>query len=667
MKLPRFITGLLFLISLFVSGVSFSQTKYADSLKQLLTKKDLADTSRMEIMINIADALKMDYPALARQEDLAVYKLAERSDNPYYKARAFSGLGKLFDATQYDSALYYYRLADSLYALDPSQPSRESRATNKADIALIYEGQSQFEQAIQTYLDAISIMENSKDKQKWLILGILYSNIGGVYQDLKQFPKVLEYDLKSLDAYKKSNADPYYIVAFELYVASDYKNLDQLDQARLHIEAAEKISKQLNSNDLLYKVYNAWGGYYQKAKDYGNGIQSYQAAMTYAVKNDDMFKIMNCNRMLGMIYRDMKNYPQSLNYMQTALTQVRQLKNKMLEVELLKNLGLVQSKLGNDKEAVDYYKNYIDLSDSLNQESTKQKINEIENKYQSRKKQDSILTLSKSYQLQKSELNQKRTINIALISGCVLLLMLAGVSYKNFKNKNQLLVQSEKFHAQQISELEKEKKLLAAQSLMRGQEEERSRLARDLHDGVGGLLSGVKLGMSGMKGNVYLSEEHAHSFEKVIRQLDQSIAELRRVSHNMMPEALMKYGLKEALENYCESLNVSGQINVQLQTYGAVDKIEKSVEIVIYRIVQELLTNVIRHASANKALIQLVFEGNRFNLTVEDDGKGFDVNEYSSGAGLANIKARVDYLNGNIDIDSKKGDGTSVHIEGDCL
>jgi signal transduction histidine kinase len=103
---------------------------------------------------------------------------------------------------------------------------------------------------------------------------------------------------------------------------------------------------------------------------------------------------------------------------------------------------------------------------------------------------------------------------------------------------------------------------------MKGQEEERSRLARDLHDGVGGLLSGVKLSMSNMKGNVFLSEENAHSFENVISQLDQSIAELRRVSHNMMPEALIKYGLKEALENYCENINVSGNIKGKLQTYG---------------------------------------------------------------------------------------------------
>jgi signal transduction histidine kinase len=169
-----------------------------------------------------------------------------------------------------------------------------------------------------------------------------------------------------------------------------------------------------------------------------------------------------------------------------------------------------------------------------------------------------------------------------------------------------------------------------------------------------------------MKGNVFLSEENARSFENVITQLDQSISELRRVSHNMMPEALIKYGLKEALENYCENLNLSQKIHVQLQTYGMESRMEQSTEIVVYRIIQELLTNVIKHAEAKKVLIQLVREGDRFNLTVEDDGKGFDVREIKGGAGLFNIKARIDYLNGTMDIVSQKGEGTSVHIEGNC-
>lgn len=171
-----------------------------------------------------------------------------------------------------------------------------------------------------------------------------------------------------------------------------------------------------------------------------------------------------------------------------------------------------------------------------------------------------------------------------------------------------------------------------------------------------------------MKGNVWLSEENAMSFNNVIVQLDQSIAELRRVSHNMMPEALIKFGLKEALENYCENLRLSGNIQVNLQTHGLEKRMDQNTEIVIYRIIQELLNNVIKHAEARNVLIQLFREGDRFNLTVEDDGKGFDAkrDEIQSGAGLANIRARTEYLDGTVDIVSAAGEGTSVNIEGSC-
>jgi signal transduction histidine kinase len=136
----------------------------------------------------------------------------------------------------------------------------------------------------------------------------------------------------------------------------------------------------------------------------------------------------------------------------------------------------------------------------------------------------------------------------------------------------------------------------------------------------------------------------------------------------MMPESLVKFGLKETLENYCERLNHSGQIKVQLQTYGMDARMEQSTEIVIYRMIQELLNNVIKHAEAKNVLIQLVREKERFNLTVEDDGKGFDISKVDNGssAGLNNIRARAAYLNGTVDIRCSVGEGTSVHVEGDC-
>jgi signal transduction histidine kinase len=274
-------------------------------------------------------------------------------------------------------------------------------------------------------------------------------------------------------------------------------------------------------------------------------------ALDYNEKNNQKFQKANVLYQLGISYFGLGNYSQSLAFFLPALKINRELRDKVREEASLNYVAKTYAKTKNYQLATEYFQQYISLNDSMHKAETKRKINEIENKYQAEKKQKDIIALKKNNELQKAELRDKNILNIVLISSCALLLLVAVLFYKNFKNKNRLLLQNEKLHDQKLSELEKERKLIAAQSLMKGQEEERTRLARDLHDGVGGLLSGVKLSMSNMKGNAFLSEENAHSFNNVITQLDQSIAELRRVSHNMMPESLIKNGLKEALENYC--------------------------------------------------------------------------------------------------------------------
>ena len=643
-----------------------AQSAYIDSLQRVLSDPKLPDTSKMEVQINIGNALAGNFPQQASAIYQAVYTHADKSENLFYQGMAMSGLAKLFDMNNLDSAFYYYAKADSFFAQVPTIRGIESRATNKASIASIYSSQDQFEKAIAIYQEAIAIMERSNAYNKWLSLGILYANVGGVYHDLRQFDKSLEYDLKALDAYQKDNSDVTYDVIGQLYIAGDYKDLNRLPEAKRHIEEAQRLSVGLRSADLDYRVNNAWGSYYQQARDYQKSVTAYLKALTYATETKNIFRQMNCNRMLGVGYLELKEYPESIRYLQQALLHARTLQDKGIELLTMKNLAVAATLSGNAEKAVTHYEEYIRLSDSMNVQETRLAINEMENRYQAQKKQDSIATLQKSNDLQQSQLRQKATQNIALITVSILLLAVAVLSYINYRNKTRLYQQQKTLHIQKISELEKEKKLLAAQAMMKGQEDERSRLARDLHDGVGGLLSGVRLSMSTMKGNMFLPEESARSFEKVLAQLDQSITELRRVSHNMMPEALIKYGLKEALENYCENLDASGNVRVQLQTYGMEERMEQSTEIVIYRIVQELLNNVLKHAGADFVLVQLVREGERFSLTVEDNGKGFDSSLVKGGSGIANIKARIDYLNGSMDITSKPGEGTSVYLEGQC-
>jgi signal transduction histidine kinase len=201
--------------------------------------------------------------------------------------------------------------------------------------------------------------------------------------------------------------------------------------------------------------------------------------------------------------------------------------------------------------------------------------------------------------------------------------------------------------------------------MLKGQEEERSRLAKDLHDGLGGLLSGVKFSLSNMKDNLVITPDNMAVFERSLDMIDTSIKELRRVAHNMMPELLTKFGLDEALKEYCNTINATNLLSVKYQSIGMGTRIEKSSEIIIYRIIQELLNNIMKHAAATEAMVQLVKEDSRFSIIVEDNGKGFNTAliKDNKGAGLTSIQSRVDYLKGQLEVHSEPGKGTLVTIE----
>jgi signal transduction histidine kinase len=223
----------------------------------------------------------------------------------------------------------------------------------------------------------------------------------------------------------------------------------------------------------------------------------------------------------------------------------------------------------------------------------------------------------------------------------------------------------EKIEAQDALKLEVERQQVRhLNALSEAQESERSRFAKDLHDGLGGMLSGVKLSLSNMKGNAMLSGQYVDVFERALDMLDNSIHELRRVAHNLMPESLVKFGLAASLKDFCDFINSSKVINVIFQQIGTYHRLEMSAEIVLYRVINELVNNALRHASATELIIQLNYDDHLLTLTVEDNGKGFDPStlDQTTGSGWPNIKSRIAYLKGSLDVQASPGNGTSVNI-----
>ncbi|MBO9636383.1 MAG: hypothetical protein J7578_24995, partial [Chitinophagaceae bacterium] len=251
-----------------------------------------------------------------------------------------------------------------------------------------------------------------------------------------------------------------------------------------------------------------------------------------------------------------------------------------------------------------------------------------------------------------------------IYSALAIALFLAAIFfYYAFKQRTKTLAQAKQLHEMELDNMKQEHRISTLSAMLEGQEQERTRLARDLHDGLGGLLSGVKIQLSGLTPMVKEAPQQA-IVGKTLHHLDNAVDELRRIARSMMPEVLMTYGLGEATKEYCNGLRKSG-IPVSCQVFKYRNDMDHARQVTLYRIMQELVNNAVKHAQASQILVQLQQSDDRIFLTVEDDGKGFDPSQMANleGAGLANIQSRVEMLQGRLDVQSAAGTGSSFTIE----
>lgn len=365
---------------------------------------------------------------------------------------------------------------------------------------------------------------------------------------------------------------------------------------------------------------------------------------------------------LSIYKKDFKN-AKSLALEALQKAQSEHLNDEVARLYLtLSDLALVEGDISRYRELRELHQ---DMNDTLANQQLVLATQELETKYETEKKEAQIASLQQERELQQLRLQQKNSL-IGGLSGLSALLLLAGfLTVRNLRHRRRLAEQEAEIHRQQLTQLRQEQQLSVANAVLRSQEDERSRLARDLHDGLGGMLSGVKQSLNGMKGNQILSETGAAALGQVIHDLDRSIGELRHIARNMMPEALVRFGLRDALHDYCDHLRLTSSLAVHYQAFGLDDRLPQQTEVILFRIAQELLNNIVKHADATQVLVQLMETEGRVHLTVEDNGRGFDPEKLNAapGVGWLNIRSRVEYLGGTLDLKSAPGQGTSVSVE----
>ncbi len=221
----------------------------------------------------------------------------------------------------------------------------------------------------------------------------------------------------------------------------------------------------------------------------------------------------------------------------------------------------------------------------------------------------------------------------------------------------------QKAAAEKMVALQREHEIKVLTAMMEGEEKERTRLARELHDGVGGILSATKMHLSVLR-QEQSRPESSSKFDHTVSMLESASQEIRSISHNLWPDILQHYELDAALARFCKSVS-NAALQVDFYNLGDPPRLKSSYKLIIYRMVQELVNNIIKHAEASNALVQLSHHDHLLSVTVEDNGAGF-VQKEITGIGLLKLQARVRNINGQMNIETSPGSGTTVYLEFDA-
>ena len=543
---------------------------------------------------------------------------------------------------------------------------RLTKANLMNEYATAYTGLYQYEKAVNSYLQSVRQWEGASPAYplRNQAIGINYGNIANVYRQIGQFESALKYCLMAVP-YRVRDGNKEFLARVYMDISINYSSLNKIDSATFYLDKAKPLVTMINQPLLNVNFYLREGENFKVRGDFKKALLSFRTARENAIHLNHRFHMAGSINGIAESYLGLNEIDQARTEALKALSIGEQIPSARMKLKSLTVLAAVEEKSGNINKAFYYQKERLVLKDTLEKEDVKKKVRELDAQYQSGLKDSRIAQMNKDKEIDRLEGEKKSILIYVLTGGLAAVVLIGFISYRGFRSKQNLAKQTETLQMQRIKELELEKQLIAYDALLKGQEEERSRMAKDLHDGLGGMLSSVKLTLGAMKGNTILTEDNTRLFSKALDQLDHSINEMRRVAHNMMPEALVKFGLQQAIEDYCNGLREGSTLKFNTQFYGLEKRLDGPTEIIVYRIIQELLNNVMKHAKATEVLVQVMRHVNNLNITIEDNGTGFpsDAVDSKNGAGLVNVQARVDYLKGTLDVQSIAGKGTSIHID----
>ncbi|MDR0295058.1 MAG: tetratricopeptide repeat protein [Prevotellaceae bacterium] len=542
-------------------------------------------------------------------------------------------------------------------------------------------------QAIEYHNRALSIAEAIGDEIEIILC---LNQIGTNYRRIGAYEEAATYHYRALqhcEQYSGKNSD--FALKNKVIslngIGNVYLTLGNLDEAYAVFRTALAGEIQLGSHLGMAINYANIGAIFENRAMYDSAMVYYKHSMEQNILAKSMLGISLCHNHFGRLAELKGNYDEALQEYHAAYDIMDKSTDRWHWMEACLSIVKVNIDKGDMKTAAEYLERAEKTAHGIRSKDYFSAVYEMKYNYYmkkgdfhralnnyilSRQYADSTLNLKNvnhinnlrvRYEIENKELkiavleDEKRLMQwMAIAGGAILLLALTAFFFLW-----RWAVQKKQLAETHIKQLEQEKQLVATQSVLDGEARERARLARDLHDGLGSILTGARLNLLEIKKGTTSQCTDMERFDKVLRLLDQSVREMRRVAHHLMPDSLSRFGLKPAVDEFCRSLSS----NVAFDYFGNEARLEPKLEVVIYRCIHELVNNALKHSGATQIMVQIMQEPNRIAFIVQDDGCGFDTLVATKGTGLENIRTRIASFGGNIQIDSVEGKGTEVNIE----
>jgi len=639
-----------FLFYLLLLSVSESRAQSQGELDSLVQRAE--QTTDPKHRLKLYGDLCWGYSTVNTEKALyygnAERVLAEKLRDSTAIALAYSDIGNVYtrinqlqDALEYHLKAYHLRIALGLTM---------QAAGSVSNIAVIYKQQGNYKEALEYMYRALRIYEAGGDGVRQ---ALVLNNIGNVYMSYLKFDAAADSYQQAIALAKKTKslsalANAYGGLFKYHYHQKAYKTA--LQQAII----AEKYLIQLNMQSDLATIYNNMGQAYDQLGNSRAAMQYYERSLATREAMGDRLGMASCYKNMAVVYMQRKDYAAAKENLDKSIALFKAVDAKDYLREAYDVLGQLYEQKNDYGQALVSFKGSVALKDSIYSRAATDKINELEIAYQTVKKNQQIESLRQQNEIQKLTISRRNSYLGLALALMLTLLLVAWLRLKNIRLKEKAKMQQAIMQQQD----------LATKAVLQAEENERKRISAELHDGLGQLFSAVKMNLSALADDLtFKHTEGRDSFEKTLSLVDESCREVRVIAHQMAPNVLLKSGLATAIRDFIHKIDAR-KLKINLETVGLSDRLDQNVEIVLYRVIQEAVNNVIKHSGANILDIQLLRDEEGIQVMIEDNGKGFDTaaSNKTSGLGLKNIRSRIEYLKGQVDFSSSKGAGTLVAI-----